>query len=156
MNGARVSFNQESDELTERDEGLIRFLMRERHGSPFEHGYFRFVVKAPLFVVREHHRHRAGHCLPGSAEIWLEVIADDEQRRLDDEAEVAVLERAAVPLAHQEADQALVARGHLVRFLVERDAGAVHDREVGGARGVEGDEPVVEDGDGVLSLSLRA
>ena len=61
MNGARVSFNQASDEMTERDEGLIRFLMRERHGSPFEHGYFRFVVKAPLFVVREHHRHRAGH-----------------------------------------------------------------------------------------------
>jgi thymidylate synthase (FAD) len=61
VNGARVSFNQESDEMSERDAGLIRFLMRERHGSPFEHGYFRFVVKAPLFVVREHHRHRAGH-----------------------------------------------------------------------------------------------
>jgi thymidylate synthase (FAD) len=61
VNGARVSFNQESDEMTERDEGLIRFLMRERHGSPFEHGYFRFVVKAPIFVVREHHRHRSGH-----------------------------------------------------------------------------------------------
>ena len=61
VNGARVSFNQASDEMGERDEGLIRFLMRERHGSPFEHGYFRFVVKAPLFVVREHHRHRAGH-----------------------------------------------------------------------------------------------
>jgi thymidylate synthase (FAD) len=61
VNGARVSFNQESDELTERDAGLIRFLMRESHGSPFEHGYFRFLVKAPLFVVREHHRHRAGH-----------------------------------------------------------------------------------------------
>jgi thymidylate synthase (FAD) len=61
VNGARVSFNQESQEMTERDAGLIRFLMRERHGSPFEHGYFRFLVKAPLFVVREHHRHRAGH-----------------------------------------------------------------------------------------------
>jgi thymidylate synthase (FAD) len=61
VNGARVSFNQESDELAERDEGLIRFLIRERHGSPFEHGYFRFLVKAPIFVVREHHRHRAGH-----------------------------------------------------------------------------------------------
>jgi thymidylate synthase (FAD) len=61
VNAARVSFNQSSDELTERDEGLIRFLMRDRHGSPFEHGYFRFVVKAPLFVVREHHRHRSGH-----------------------------------------------------------------------------------------------
>jgi thymidylate synthase (FAD) len=61
VNGARVSFNQASQEMTERDEGLIRFLLRERHGSPFEHGYFRFLVKAPLFVVREHHRHRAGH-----------------------------------------------------------------------------------------------
>jgi thymidylate synthase (FAD) len=61
VNGARVSFNQESDEFGEREEGLIRFLVRERHGSPFEHGYFRFLVKAPLFVVREHHRHRAGH-----------------------------------------------------------------------------------------------
>ncbi len=61
VNGARVSFNQGSEELGERDAGLIRFLMRDRHGSPFEHGYFRFLVKAPIFVVREHHRHRAGH-----------------------------------------------------------------------------------------------
>jgi thymidylate synthase (FAD) len=61
VNGARVSFNQAAQELSERDEGLIRFLMRDRHGSPFEHGYFRFIVKAPIFVVREHHRHRAGH-----------------------------------------------------------------------------------------------
>jgi thymidylate synthase (FAD) len=61
VNGARVSFNQTSQEMDERDGGLIRFLIRERHGSPFEHGYFRFLVKAPLFVVREHHRHRAGH-----------------------------------------------------------------------------------------------
>jgi thymidylate synthase (FAD) len=61
VNAARVSFNTHSDELTERDEGLIGFLMRNRHGSPFEHGYFRFLVKAPLAVVREHHRHRAGH-----------------------------------------------------------------------------------------------
>ncbi len=60
-NGARVSFNRASQEMGERDEGLIRFLMRDRHGSPFEHGYFRFIVKAPIFVVREHHRHRAGH-----------------------------------------------------------------------------------------------
>jgi thymidylate synthase (FAD) len=61
VNGARVSFNQASQEMSPKDEGLIRFLVRERHGSPFEHGYFRFLVKAPLFVVREHHRHRAGH-----------------------------------------------------------------------------------------------
>jgi thymidylate synthase (FAD) len=61
VNGARVSFNESAQEMSDRDAGLIRFLLRERHGSPFEHGYFRFLVKAPLFVVREHHRHRAGH-----------------------------------------------------------------------------------------------
>jgi thymidylate synthase (FAD) len=61
VNAARVSFNARSEEMSERDEGLIRFLLRDRHGSPFEHGYFRFIVKAPIFVVREHHRHRAGH-----------------------------------------------------------------------------------------------
>ena len=82
VNGARVSFNQASEEMEERDAGLIRFLMRERHGSPFEHGYFRFIVKAPLFVVREHHRHRAGHCLPGSAQIWMETIAPRAGRLL--------------------------------------------------------------------------
>jgi thymidylate synthase ThyX len=75
VNGARVSFNQAAEEMSDRDAGLIRFLVKNRHGSPFEHGYFRFIVKAPLFVVREHHRHRAGHCLPASAEIWLETIA---------------------------------------------------------------------------------
>src|SRR3954451_16520957 len=60
-NAARVSFNVASEGRTERDGARIRSLMRERHGTPFEHGYFRFIVKAPLFVVREHHRHRAGH-----------------------------------------------------------------------------------------------
>ncbi len=38
--------------------GLINFLMRERHGTPFEHSYLTFYVKAPIFVWREHMRHR--------------------------------------------------------------------------------------------------
>ncbi len=38
--------------------GLIRFLMRERHGSPFEHSVMTFHVQAPIFVWREHMRHR--------------------------------------------------------------------------------------------------
>lgn len=61
VNAARVSFNSEEATMTEKNEGLIKYLMRERHGTPFEHGYFRFRVKAPLFVFREWHRHRAGH-----------------------------------------------------------------------------------------------
>lgn len=43
-----------------RDEGLINFLMRDRHGSPFEHTSMTFFVHAPIFVFREWQRHRAG------------------------------------------------------------------------------------------------
>lgn len=61
VNAARVSFAQEVEELSEGDEKLIGFLMRKRHGTPFEHGFFRFHVEAPIFVFREWHRHRVGH-----------------------------------------------------------------------------------------------
>ena len=60
VNGARVSFARHKAEMDESDEGLIRFLMRERHGSPFEHNAFRFHIRAPLFVAREWFRHRVG------------------------------------------------------------------------------------------------
>jgi thymidylate synthase (FAD) len=39
---------------------LINFLMRDRHGSPFEHSSMTFLITAPIFVFREFHRHRAG------------------------------------------------------------------------------------------------
>lgn len=41
-------------------EGRIRFLMRKRHGTPFEHNALKFYVEAPIFVFREWHRHRIG------------------------------------------------------------------------------------------------
>jgi thymidylate synthase (FAD) len=40
--------------------GLIRYLMRQRHGTPFEHASMTFHVHAPIFVWREWHRHRIG------------------------------------------------------------------------------------------------
>jgi len=40
--------------------GLINFLMKNRHGTPFEHNSFTFFVSAPIFVFREFHRHRIG------------------------------------------------------------------------------------------------
>ncbi len=40
--------------------GLINYLMKHRHGSPFEHNSMTFFVHAPLFVWREWHRHRIG------------------------------------------------------------------------------------------------
>ena len=60
VNAARVSFGTRRETMEERDAGLVRFLMRERHGTPFEHNFFRFHIKAPLFVTREWQRHRIG------------------------------------------------------------------------------------------------
>jgi thymidylate synthase (FAD) len=59
-NAARVSFARRKDELDDADAGLIRFLMRERHGTPFEHNAFRFHVRCPIFIAREWFRHRIG------------------------------------------------------------------------------------------------
>lgn len=60
VNAARVSFAKSQDELDEAAIGLINFLMRERHGTPFEHNSFRFHIKCPVFVAREWFRHRIG------------------------------------------------------------------------------------------------
>ena len=56
VQAARVSTGASSDE--ERNTGLINYLMRERHGSPFEHNAFTFYIEAPIFVFREFQRHR--------------------------------------------------------------------------------------------------
>jgi thymidylate synthase (FAD) len=45
-------------EVEKRDRGLINYLMRDRHGSPFEHNSMTFYVQAPIFVFREFMRHR--------------------------------------------------------------------------------------------------
>jgi thymidylate synthase (FAD) len=68
VNSARVSFAVRRDEMDDRDKGLIKFLMRDRHGSPFEHNSFRFHIRTPMFVAREWFRHRIG-CLTGDAEV---------------------------------------------------------------------------------------
>ena len=48
----------EDTQLSKADAGLINYLMRDRHGSPFEHNSFTFYVEAPIFVFREFMRHR--------------------------------------------------------------------------------------------------
>ena len=61
VNAARISVDVEHEVFDINDEHLIPYLLKNKHGSPFEHGYFKFRVEAPIFVFREHHRHRAGH-----------------------------------------------------------------------------------------------
>jgi thymidylate synthase (FAD) len=43
---------------TAKDQGLINFLIKNRHGSPFEHAAFQFYIKTPMFVRSQWHRHR--------------------------------------------------------------------------------------------------
>lgn len=53
-----MKVGMEPPEWTERDAGLVKALMRERHGTPFEAPQFTFEIEAPIFVAREAHRHR--------------------------------------------------------------------------------------------------
>lgn len=60
---ARVSTagEQSLDEISKdpaKSAGLINYLARERHGSPFEHTSMTFFISAPIFVFREFMRHR--------------------------------------------------------------------------------------------------
>jgi thymidylate synthase (FAD) len=57
---ARVSTggNMAVDNIGDKEKGLINFLMRDRHGTPFEHNAFTFYIEAPIFVFREFMRHR--------------------------------------------------------------------------------------------------
>ena len=58
VNSARVSFGKHKDELDERDEKLIRYLIKHRHTSTLEHNVATFRFCVPLFVRSQHHRHR--------------------------------------------------------------------------------------------------
>lgn len=62
IQAAQVSVTGENEAgiTPERKDGLIKYLLREKHGSPFEHNSMTFYVKAPIFVFREFHRHRVG------------------------------------------------------------------------------------------------
>ena len=57
--GEQTLESAQSDDVdTSRSKGLINYLMRDRHGSPFEHNSMTFYVQAPIFVFREFMRHR--------------------------------------------------------------------------------------------------
>lgn len=60
VNAARVSFAKESTEFNEKDGGLIRYLAKYNHISPFFHPQIRFRIKMPIFVAREWYRHTVG------------------------------------------------------------------------------------------------
>jgi len=60
IQAARVSYGKGTKKVTE-DRGLIRYLMRHRHTTPFEMVEFKFHVKLPIFVARQWIRHRSAN-----------------------------------------------------------------------------------------------
>lgn len=54
---ARCSYGNALKNSTE-DRNLIRYLFRNRHSSPFEMGVVQFFIRMPIFVARQHIRHR--------------------------------------------------------------------------------------------------
>ncbi|HIO04096.1 MAG TPA: FAD-dependent thymidylate synthase [Gammaproteobacteria bacterium] len=58
VNSARVSFGKQKETLDKQDEKLIKYLTKHRHTSTFEHNVATFRFKVPLFVARQHMRHR--------------------------------------------------------------------------------------------------
>lgn len=57
VQAARVSYGRGTRKVSE-DAGLIRYLMRHRHSSPFEMCEIKFHVKLPIFIARQWIRHR--------------------------------------------------------------------------------------------------
>jgi thymidylate synthase (FAD) len=60
VNAARCSYGKESQQLTESDKRLIKFLATHRHESPFRHCFATFEIKAPLVVARQWYKYRVG------------------------------------------------------------------------------------------------
>lgn len=92
---ARVSHGVEyanASKGPQSDERLIRYLMEHDHGTPFEHNLFTFYVKAPIFVVREWHRHRVG---------WSYNEVSGRYTELPEEYYVPVRIRVAAPKNRQ-------------------------------------------------------
>lgn len=62
VNAARVSFNKQHMEIEQGDYGLIKYLAKYNHWSPFAHCFLQFRIKAPIFVARQLGKHQVGLC----------------------------------------------------------------------------------------------
>lgn len=68
---AQSSFGKISTEYGEREKGILRSLMREEHGVPFEHTVLSYMLKMPIFVARQLVKHRVSSWSEHSARYSL-------------------------------------------------------------------------------------
>jgi thymidylate synthase (FAD) len=83
VNAARVSYDKEAEQFTEKDEKLLRFLVREGHTSPFRHAALTFEIYAPLFVARQWWKYAVASTHVDDQNGWNEssrrYITEDEE-----------------------------------------------------------------------------
>jgi len=60
VNAARVSFDRHTEFLKGSDEGLIKYLSRNGHFTPFTHAMITIREEVPLFVARQRFKHTVG------------------------------------------------------------------------------------------------
>ena len=60
VNAARVSYSKVADEMTDKDEKLIKYLVEHNHWSPFAHATIQFRIQAPVYVARQLVKHQVG------------------------------------------------------------------------------------------------
>ena len=83
VNAARVSYDKEVTELSDRDSKLINFLIREKHTSPFRHAAMTFEVYAPLVIARQWWKYAVASSHVDDQNGWNEssrrYITEDEE-----------------------------------------------------------------------------
>src|SRR6058998_597234 len=79
VQAARVSYGLGTKSVSE-DRGLIRYLMRHQHTTPFEMVELKFHVKLPIFVARQWIRHRTA-CVTGDAELIFDLPGAERRGR---------------------------------------------------------------------------
>ena len=82
VNAARVSYSKIAEEMTDKDEKLIKYLVAHDHWSPFAHASAQFRIKAPLYVARQLVKHQVGLS-------WNEV----SRRYVSDEPELQPIDK---------------------------------------------------------------
>jgi len=60
VNAARCSYGNSSNEFTKEDKGLVRYLWKHDHTSPFRHAFYTFHIRAPLFAFRQWTKYQVG------------------------------------------------------------------------------------------------
>ena len=72
VNSAKVSYDKRSEEFTDKEKRLIKFLATHGHTSPFRHAFVTFEIYAPLMIARQMWKYIIGHAHVDPFTAWNE------------------------------------------------------------------------------------